>query len=120
VIRAVVAGLLVPVGYTSRFPGITGYLFLSDQLRRYRPAPGIPTPPEGFLNYKEAASVLRVPTSVIRGLVAQGVFGAPVEYQRGLSKLIPAGDVQHFAEQYVRALSSPSISISAVGRSFAT
>jgi hypothetical protein len=120
VIRAVVDGALVPVAYTSRFPGITGYLFPSDQLRKYRPVPGIPTPPEGFLNYKEAAAVLRVPTSVIRGLVAQGVLSAPAEYLRGLSKLIPAGDVQHFAEQYVRALSSPSVSISAVGRSLAT
>ena len=36
VIRAVVDGSLVPVGQTNRFRGITGYLFLSKDLRRYR------------------------------------------------------------------------------------
>jgi hypothetical protein len=58
VIRAVLAGDLVPVGHTNRFPGITGYLFPSELLRKYRPVPGIRVPPEGFLNYGEAAAVL--------------------------------------------------------------
>ena len=40
VIRAVVDGSLVPVGYTNRFRGITGYLFRSEDLRKYRPVPG--------------------------------------------------------------------------------
>jgi hypothetical protein len=40
VIRAVVDGNLVPIGYTVRFRGITGCLFLSEDLRRYRPACG--------------------------------------------------------------------------------
>ena len=34
--RAVVEGSLVPVGYTNRFRGITGYLFRSEDLRKYR------------------------------------------------------------------------------------
>ena len=37
VIWAVVEGSLVPVGYTKRFRGITGYLFRSEDLRKYRP-----------------------------------------------------------------------------------
>ena len=37
VIRAVVDGSLVPVGYTNRFRGITGYLFRSEDLRSIAP-----------------------------------------------------------------------------------
>ena len=103
VIRAVVDGTLVPVGYTKRSPGITGYLFLSEELRKYRPVSDSKVLPEGFLNYREAASMLETRTEVIRGLVAQGVLSAPTEYRNGLSKLVPAGDVQHFGEQYVAA-----------------
>ena len=44
VIRAVLAGDLVPVGHTDRFPGITGYLFPSELLRKYRPVAGIRVP----------------------------------------------------------------------------
>jgi len=101
VIRAVVDGELVPVAYTNRFRGITGYLFSSDQPRRYRTVRGIEAHPEGFLNYREAAAVLGVKTPVIRGLVAQGILSAAARYRFGLSKLVPAGDVQRFAEQYV-------------------
>jgi len=71
VIRAV---LTAPVGYTKRFPGITGYLFLSKDLRKYRPVSETKVPSEGFLNYKEAASILGTKTEVIRGLVPQGVL----------------------------------------------
>ena len=103
VIRAVVDGNLVPVGYTRRFSGITGYLFLSQDIRKYRPVGDSKVPPQGFLNYREAAALLGVRTSVIRGLVAQGSLSAPVGYQPGLSKLIPAADVQSFADRYVAA-----------------
>jgi hypothetical protein len=102
-IRAVVNGELVPLGFTKRFPGITGYLFLSEDLRKYRPAANTKVPPQGFLNYREAAALLGVRTSVIRGLVAHGSFSAPVGYRPGLSKLIPAPDVQSFADRYVAA-----------------
>jgi hypothetical protein len=101
VIRAVLAGDLVPVGHTDRFPGITGYLFPSEFLRKYRPVPGIRVPPEGFLNYGEAAAVLGVKVRQIRGLVEQNVLRAAAEYRFGLSKLLPAADVQRFAELYV-------------------
>ena len=103
VIRAVVDGSLAPAGYTNRFRGITGYLFLSEDLRKYRPVPDVNVPPEGFLNFRETASVLGVETPVVRGLVARGILGAGVGYRNGLSKLIPAKDVQCFAEQYVSA-----------------
>ena len=56
VIRAVVDGSLVPVGYTNRFRGITGYLFRSEDLRKYRPVPGMTVPPEGFLNLRGGGS----------------------------------------------------------------
>ena len=101
VIRAVVEGNLVPVGYTNRFRGITGYLFRSEDLRKYRPVPGVKVSPEGFLNYGEAAAVLGVSTPVIRGLVAQGILHITAEYRNGFSKLLPAMDVQCFAEGYV-------------------
>ena len=101
VIRAVVDGSLVPVGYTNRFRGITGYLFRSEDLRKYRPVPGMTVPPEGVVNYGEAAAVLGVSVPVIRGLVAQGILHTIAEYRNGFSKLLPAADVQHFAERYV-------------------
>ena len=55
-IRAVVDGDLVPAGRTTRLPGITGYLFRPDDLRKYRPAPLITAPPEGFLNWQRGGS----------------------------------------------------------------
>jgi hypothetical protein len=100
-IRAVIDGMLAPVGHTTRSPGIREYLFRSEDLRRYRPVSGIEVPAEGFLNYREAASMLGTDTPVIRGLVAQGFFAAPAPYRNGLSKLIVAADVQRFAERYV-------------------
>ena len=100
-IRAVVDGSLVPIGYTNRFRGITGYLFLSKDLRKYRPLPGIAEHPEGVVTYGEASAVLGVSTPVIRGLVAQGILHIMAEYRNGLSKLLPAGDVQRFADGYV-------------------
>jgi hypothetical protein len=101
VIRAVGDGSLVPVGYTNRFRGITGYLFRSEDLRKYRPVPGVAVHPEGFVTFGEAAAVLGVSTPVIRGLVAQGILHIAAEYRNGFSKLLPAVDVQRFAEGYV-------------------
>lgn len=103
VIRAVTDGGLVPVGFTGRFPGITGYLFVSEDLRKYRPVADAKVPPQDFLNYREAAAVLGVRTPVIRGLVAQGSFDTTVGYRPGLSKLIPAAQVRSFADRYVAA-----------------
>ena len=101
-IRAVLDGKLAPVGSTKRFPGITGYLFRSEDLRKYRPAQ-TEIPPEGFLNFKEAASVLGTRTEVIHGLVVRGILSVANEYRPGLSKLVPAGEVRRFAEHYVDA-----------------
>jgi hypothetical protein len=67
-IRAVIDGTLVPVAFTSRIPGIMGYLFRSDHLRLYRPVRGA-LPSEGFLNYAEAASNLGLDSQVVRRLV---------------------------------------------------
>ena len=38
---------------------------------------------------------------VVRGLVAQGILHTTAEYRNGLSKLLPAVDVQRFAAGYV-------------------
>jgi hypothetical protein len=103
VIRAVVGGNFAPVACTKRFRGITGYLFLSEELRKYRPVSDVKVPPEGFLNYREAASKLGIRTNVVRGLVLQGVLTAPAGYRNGYSKLVPAKQVQRFAERYVAA-----------------
>ncbi len=103
VIRAVVGSNLAPVGCSKRFRGITGYLFLSEELRKYRPVSDVKVPPQGFLNYREAASSLGIRTNVVRGLVLQGVLAAPAGYRNGYSKLVPAKQVQRFAERYVAA-----------------
>ena len=103
VIRAVVDGNLTPVGYTKRFPGITGYLFLPEDLRKYQPVRDVKMLPEGLLNYREAAAVLGVKAPVIRGMVTHGIVCAPAGYRPGLSKLVPAADIRRFAEQYVSA-----------------
>lgn len=99
-IRAVVEGELIPIGYTKRFRGITGYLFRADDLRKYRPV-NVEMPPGGFLSYQEAARSLGTKTNVIRGLVAHGVLSTPNKYRFGLAKLIPFREVQHFAEEYM-------------------
>ena len=113
VIRAVVDGNLAPVGYTRRFRGITGYLFLSEDLRKYRPVRDVQVPPEGFLNYREAAALLGVRIPVIRGLIAQRHLGAPAAYRNGLSKLVPAANVRNFAERYLSVtVLSKSINLS--------
>jgi len=92
-IEAVVGDALVPVAHTPRLPGIMGYLFPSEHLRLYRPVVGsMEKPPEGFLNYGEAASRLGSNSQVIRGLSG---------YQQGHSKLVPAVDIQRFSSQYV-------------------
>ncbi len=101
VIRAVVDGSLAPAGCTKGFRGITGYLFRSEDLRRYRPPPDVTAPPEGFLNYREAAAMLGVRTDVIRGLVDQGFLTASAGFRNGFARLIPAKEVQQFAERYV-------------------
>ena len=101
VIQTVVEGSLVPVGYTNGFRGITGYLFRSEDLRKYRPLPGITVHPEGVVTFGEAAAVLGVAMPVVRGLVAQGILHTTAEYRNGLSKLLPAVDVQRFAAGYV-------------------
>src|SRR5205807_195924 len=101
VIQAVVDGSLVPVGYTNRFRGITGYLFRSEDLRKYRPVAGLNVDPEGVVTCREAAAVLGVAMPVIRGLVAQGIVHTAAEYGNGHSKLLPAADVHRFAEGYV-------------------
>jgi hypothetical protein len=100
-ITAVVDGRLVSTGHTNRFPGITGYLFRSGDLRKYRPAADIVPSPEGFLSFKEAAAVLDVKPNVIRGLTVQGLLTAADGFRNGFARLIPAKEVQQFAEQYV-------------------
>jgi len=100
-IRAVVDGALVPVSYTNRFRGVTGYLFAAKRVRMYRSVAGVQTPPEGFLNYGEAALRLGTNSQAIGGLVAQAVLGPSAGYQLGGSKLVPAGEIQRFSSQYV-------------------
>lgn len=101
VIRAVVDGSLVPTGRTNRFRGITGYLFRSGDVRKYRPTPGVTAPREGFLSFNEAAAMLGVRTNIIRGLVAQGLLGVAAGYRNGFAKLAPEKEVRCFAEGYV-------------------
>jgi hypothetical protein len=101
VIRAVVDGSLVPTGRTKRFRGITGYLFWSEDLRRYRPALNATAPPEGFLNRTEAAALLGVGTDVIRGLANQGLLTSSTGFRNGFANLVPAKEVQQFAERHV-------------------
>jgi hypothetical protein len=100
-VQAVIGGTLVPVAYTSRFPRITGYPFPSEHLRLYRPVWGdIERPPDGFLNYTEAASRLGSETPAIRALVELRILSGPAGRQRGC-KLVAAADVERFSNQYV-------------------
>jgi len=101
VIRGVVDGNLGPTGRTNRFRGITGYLFRSEDLRKYRPTPGFTAPRDGFLSFKEAAAMLEVKTNIVRGLVAQGLLGVAAGYRNGFANLVPEKEVQRFAEGYV-------------------
>jgi hypothetical protein len=97
----VVDGSLVPAGRTTRFRGIAGYLFRSEDLRKYRPVPDTTAPPDGFLNYREAAALVGIRTDVIRGLTNQGLLTASADFRNGFARLIPAKEVQQFAERYL-------------------
>ena len=99
-IRAVIDGTLVPVAFTSRIPGIMGYLFRSDHLRLYRPVRGA-LPSEGFLNYAEAASSLGSYRQVVRRLVENRILRGLPGCQRHNCKLVLAGEVQRFSNQYI-------------------
>ena len=101
VIRAVLDGSLVPVAYTNRFRGISGYIFRAEDLRKYRPAPGMAAGSEGAVNYGEAARLLGVAVPVIRGLVIHGIFRPAANQRNGFSKLLSVGEVRQFAEHYI-------------------
>jgi hypothetical protein len=57
--------------------------------------------PEGFLSFKEAAALLEVRPNVIRGLTVQGLLTASEGFRNGFARLIPAEEVEQFAERYV-------------------
>ncbi len=101
VIQAVIDGSLAPCGYTSRFRGITGYLFRSEDLRTYRPGPAAKTRPEAYLNFRETAHALGTRSSIVRGLVAQGLLEVAAGFRNGFAKLVPERQVRRFAETYV-------------------
>lgn len=104
VIRAVIEGKLSPVGYTSAFRGIMGYLFRSDDLRQYRPPQiDIPIPHRGFVSFREAATLLTTRTEVIRALVKRGLLTSPNNYHNGFAKLIPTCDLERFSARYIDA-----------------
>ena len=101
VIRAVVEGSLVPVGYTNRFRGITGYLFRSEDLRKYRPAPGMTVPPGRRCHLRGGGSRFGRSDACGSRPRSTGHSDTTAEYRNGLSKLLPAVDVQRFAAGYV-------------------
>lgn len=110
VIQAVIDGSLAPCGYTSRFRGITGYLFRSEDLRKYRPVLAGKTRPEAYLNFSETALALGTRTSIVRGLVAQGLLEVAVGYRNGFAKLVPERQARRLARTYV--------SVSALAKGF--
>ncbi len=98
VIRAVIEAKLSPVGYTSAFRGIMGYLFRSDDLRQYRPPQiDIPIPHRGFVSFREAATLLTTRAEVIRALVKRGLLTSPNDYHNGFAKLISTSDLERFS-----------------------
>ena len=101
VIRAVIDGSLVPVGYTNRFRGITGYLFRSDDLRKYRPVPGMTVHPEGVVTLRGGGNRFgRIDAcDSPSGQIGHSAHHGGVSER--FSKLLPAVDVQRFAEGYV-------------------
>jgi hypothetical protein len=101
VIRAVLDGSLAPVACTNRFRGISSYIFCAEDLRKYRPAPGMAADPEGAVNYGEAARLLGVAVPVIRGLVLRGMFSPPPNQRNGFSKLLFVREIRQFAESYI-------------------
>lgn len=100
VIRAVVNGVLAPVGRTEQFRGIMGYLFRLDDLRVYRPL-GERSHSQGtFLNFRETASILNVKSVIVRALVLHGVLAVASGHKNGFAKLIAELEVRAFAARY--------------------
>jgi hypothetical protein len=90
-----------PLDTRTGFQGLLVTCFRSEDLRKYRPAPDVTASPEGFLNFKEAAALLRIRPNVIRGLTDQGLLTASDGFRNGFARLMPAKEVQQFTEQYV-------------------
>lgn len=79
----------------------SGYKKEEQKCHRLGPSGTSSHATEGVVTFGEAAEVLGVAIPVVRGLVAQGILHTAAEYRNGLSKLLPAADVQRFAEGYV-------------------
>jgi hypothetical protein len=55
---------------------------------------------ETFLRFREAASVLKVKSVVVRALVHQGVFAVAPGHKNGFAKLIAESEVRAFAARF--------------------
>jgi hypothetical protein len=93
---------------------ITGYLFRSEELRKYRPVPEVETHPEVFLNFREVAFVLGVRSNIVRALVTQGLLGVARGYRNGFAKLVPENEVHVLRKPTFPYRPSPGDSTSTV------
>jgi hypothetical protein len=100
ILRAVVAGTLVPVAHEKHLPGITAYCFPIEVLHHYRRVSNKQAGCE-HLSRKEVASFLQIPSEAIPQLASRGFLGTSSKPSQGRSVLHSVADVQHFAEQYV-------------------
>ena len=101
IIRAVVDGRHLRRSDTKRFRGITGYLFRSDDLRKYRPVADVKYQRKASSTTGRRQPCCGSKPAVIRGLIVQGVLTAPTDFETAFPRLIPAKEVQQFAEHYV-------------------
>ena len=108
VIQAVVDGGLVPIGRTEWFRGITGCLSRSEDLRKYRPAPGVIAPPEGFLSFKEAAALAGVRTTSFAGLQIKACSALPTVFGTVFRGFYPLKRSSNLRNATYRHQSSPS------------
>jgi len=100
ILRAVVAGTLVPVAHEKHLPGITAYCFPIEVLHHYRRVSNKQASGE-HLSRKEVASFLQIPSEAVPQLASRGFLGTSSKPSQGRSALYSVADVQHFAEQYV-------------------
>lgn len=101
ILRAVVAGTLVPVAHEKHLPGITAYCFPIEILHHYRRVSNKQAKSGEHLSRKEVASFLQIPSEAVPQLASRGFLGTSSKPSQGRSALYSVADVQHFAEQYV-------------------
>jgi hypothetical protein len=99
-VRTVIVGASQPLGRDDSVPGILGYRFSIEDLKRYSKPKETRNIPVGMVTLSGAAKMLGINTEAVRNLVAVNQLRSDRKLAHGL-RLLYLRDVRRFAEHYV-------------------